>query len=322
MTSPKTHREATARRRVAYERLDLPDGWSGEVVANLDFPSTLFAAASRLPEVAEWVEPLRILTTEPEQLPGCEFLKHAKTTQVLRATLAFSDSSLNVICKKTSPGGAARRIATSVVGSRARRNRARAISLLHAGVGTALPLAIVERRGTAACEWLISEEIPGTVDLDQVALSLLPKLSPKASHAAKTAMIPPLVDVFKRLAAHGLTHRDLKASNFLITNWDGAGGEPAVWIVDLDGLRRARPLIGDAAKHTMKGLTRLTASLLGYRSITRSDYRRFLTRFLDDANTAPSDWKDRFRAIATEARAYARSSLARKGHKLDGYVGE
>ncbi len=310
----------TSNARFTYEPVPLPDGWRGEVLTDLHGAAPI--AATDLPRVDEWSEPLGTLIGDPERMPGCEFLKHAKTTQVLRATLEFSGTSMRVICKRTSPGGTARRLAARLTGSRARRNRARAMSLLRAGVGTALPLAIVERGGSSACEWLISEEIPDTVDLDQVALTLLPGLSLAQRHAAKVGLTPLLVDLFARLEANGLRHRDLKASNFLITNWDGgAGGEPAVWIVDLDGLRTNRLPIRGASAGTRKGITRLAASLLDYDSITRADYGRFLISLLDRTGVGRGEWKQQFRAIAMASRQYANASSARKGHKLDGFAG-
>jgi tRNA A-37 threonylcarbamoyl transferase component Bud32 len=200
--------------------------------------------------------------------------------------------------------------------TRERRNFDRALALFQAGVNTALPLALLEQRGPQRGAWLITQFLPDAVDLDQVVLLLLPQLPLDRARAVRNKLITSLVEMLHRLETHNLHHRDLKASNFLVTNWDAASGEPRIWIVDLDGLSLHRPLI---ARKRWQPLMRLAASLLGYHTISRTDYTRFLKVYLTRMDAPHAEWKTRFRELQRRAAAYVRRAQRRKRHKLDGY---
>jgi hypothetical protein len=167
--------------------------------------------------------------------------------------------------------------------------------------------------------WLVTEAIPEAVDLDQLALIHLPGLTPQAAGAVKGRLIPVLIELLHRLETHRLHHRDLKGSNLLITGWDSPEDKPRIWIVDLDGLGARMPL---SRRARWQPLVRLTASLLGYASITRTDYARFLKAYLERAGISVDRWKQGFRMIQARAEDYARRAKGRKRHKLDGYTGE
>jgi serine/threonine protein kinase len=62
----------------------------------------------------------------------------------------------------------------------------------------------------------------------------------------------------------GFSHRDLKASNILVQLPTDSSAAPAVWLVDLKGV--SKDTSTNAAKE-LRALTRLAASLLGYRSL-------------------------------------------------------
>jgi hypothetical protein len=257
-----------------------------------------------------------VLINEPKSLPGYELLKYSGAGEVFRAAPDSGDGPLEIVCKQGRVQGFRRRVIARFHRTRERRNFDRALALLRAGVSTALPLALLEQRGPQHGAWLITQFLPDAVDLDQVVFSLLPQLPLHRAREVKNKLIISLVDMLHRLETHNLHHRDLKASNFLVTNWDAASGEPRIWIVDLDGLSLHRPLI---ARKRWQPLMRLAASLLGYRTINLTDYARFLKAYLTRMDTPQIEWKTRFRKLQGRAAAYIRRAQRRKRHKLDGY---
>ena len=316
-TTSKPTADATT--RFEYQVVKLADHLSAGVLTGCKLITPATAASAHLPPAKEWVKPLTQLVTDPDSLPACATLKHSKTTQVFRTRLAFASGPIDVICKRTQTKDPFGRLVGRFVRSRAHKNRDRALQLLRAGIDTALPLALIERTIAPQAAWLITEAIPDAVDLDQVVLMCLPRISQQRARAVKKALIAVLVEFFHRMESHDLHHRDLKASNFLITNWDSASGEPRIWIVDLDGLSSRRRYSGRARRQP---LMRLAASLLSYSSVTRTDYARFLKSYFSQTGATHNEWKRRFHELQQRATTYVRRARQRKRNKLDGYTGD
>lgn len=301
------------------EVIELPEGWSGRVVTRRPGAVPQDGIRSNLPTIDQWPPFLSQLTLDPAALPGYAVLKYSEHGEVFRAQIGVGDSALDVICKKRSVRGFSDGLINALRGSREQRNCDRAMMLLEAGIPTALPLAVVKRRRPRCEAWLVTEFVPGLVDLDEVVLRLLPRLERRHVRRAKDAIVKAVVGLLEQMARHGLTHRDLKASNILLDNWDGAGGPANVWLVDLDGLGRRRFAYG---VRRWEPVIRLAASLLGYAAVTRSDYCRFLQAYLAQMGSPRTDWKRHFRGLSRQARAYTQRAGRRKAHKLDGYPGD
>jgi serine/threonine protein kinase len=190
--------------------------------------------------------------------------------------------------------------------------------MLTIGVNTALPLALIERRSPREA-WLLTTYIPDLVDLDNAILQLLPRLERQRRYSVKNTIASEVAGLLVCLHSNGLTHRDLKASNIMLTSWDGRAGPAKVWLVDLDGLGRL-PRIGNARR--WRSLTRLAASLRGHSSITHSDYARFLKSLMRQLGIPQTEWKRHYRDLAKEADTYVRRAGRRKMGKLDGFTGE
>ncbi len=334
--------------RLDVQTITLPDGWSGRVVTRIRAaeygkndlcrplyaaPRGLKSAARPLPTVQQWETLLHQLTTDPTGLPGHTLLKYSRNGEVFRAKLAADDGAIDVICKQSRVRAFYQRLGSAFVGSREHRNFDRALTLLEAGINTAVPLAVIQRRRPRREAWLVTEFVPDLVDLDQVVLRLLPRLKCRRARRAKDTIIEAIADLLGRMERCGLTHRDLKASNILLNHWDGAAGPAAVWLVDLDGLGRRRFLQrADVVNHRgrPRGLkpaarqpaARLAASLLSYTTVTRSDYCRFLQAYLVRTGSPPEAWKKHFRRLSRQASDYVRRARLRKAHKLDGYAGD
>lgn len=297
------------------EPVKLRDNWSGFVLAACRADGSTAAPARALPTLAEWLPFLEQLTCDPQGLPDSKTLKFSLTGEVLEARVGPDSQSLRVICKQTRAPGFRRRLVTLVRGTRERRNFHRALALLDAGVHTPRPLALAEHRAPARLAWLVTEFIPDLADLDQVAFQFLPRVDGRDLRAVKEGILNALVAFLRRMDSHNLPHRDLKASNILLENWDGRGEPVRVWLADLDGLGRRRPV---SAKKRRRQVMRLGASLLEHRAITRTDFCRFWRAYASES-AGPGGWKKEFRDLAHGARDYARRARRRKTHKLDGY---
>lgn len=305
--------------QLGVQSLALAGGWSASVVTGVQGFAPSTAAASGLPTTDDWRSLLEAFIRDPAALPGRELLKCSEKGEILRGQLAWSGRSLEVICKRFKVRGFWRRRLATWRPSKERVNFDRGAALLRAGIATALPLAVLERKSPRREGWLITEFLAGVVDLDRVALVLLPQLEPDHQRRVKNAITEAIIDLFERLERHNFGHRDLKASNILLTSWDSRDGPVQPWLVDLEGL-----LTGAASseRRRRQRLVRLAASLLGYASITRTDYCRFLRGYMARTGTGGASWKSQFRELADQTADYVRRARQRKRGKLDGYTGE
>ena len=104
---------------------------------------------------------------------------------------------------------------------RARRAWVNGHRLCFRHIPTARPVALVAPRGTGPA-YLVLEDLGGIPLDDHVA-----------RHGLDEATADAVGGLFEALSRDGLTHRDTKASNFIV-------GDGTVFLVDLDALRPAR----------------------------------------------------------------------------------
>ncbi len=291
-----------------FSLVQLSEGWSGRVLVECAGPW----APILLPAVSAGRDWLEQLVRDRASLSGYRVLKYSSTAEVAEALGPWNGapeagSSMRVVCRRGLAEGWERLRAT-----RPRRNFARAMTLLRCGVGTARPLALIERRRSRE-SWLVTEFLSDMMDLDQMVLRLS-SMPPAQIRSVKGSLIESVASLLAALDRAGLTHRDMKASNILISQDSDA--EPfGARIVDLDGLHRRR------WGKRRQPLVRLAASVLDAPSLTQSDFLRFLRQYLALTSPARDDWKSLFRRSARQARQYAERSTRRKGGKLDGYTG-
>ena len=315
--SPSTAAASTDSESLRLQAIKLPGGWSGTVVTGWGRNGLRRWGLPGLPAVDDWQSRLSELVDAPSTIPGYQVLKYSNKGEVFRAQLAWNGLRLQVVCKQSRAGGAWRRSLALWRTSRERADFDRGLALVRAGIATALPLAVLEKNAFHREARLITQLISGAVDLDQVALTLLPHLTPERRREVKDAIVEALVDLFDRLERSGFHHRDLKASNILLSNWESRADSVRVWLVDLEGLRRQK-----AGRRRRQPLIRLAASLLDYAAVTRTDFCRFVQRYLACTGLPGDTWKQQFRELAAEATDYVRRAQRRKTHKLDGYEGE
>ncbi|MBI4718583.1 MAG: hypothetical protein HY763_12310 [Planctomycetes bacterium] len=281
------------------QRVDLGDGWK---------------ATLPVPEVRE---ALIGLPAHREAMPGYSVLKCSHDAEVFRVQLGGKAGPRDVVVKVRRRRGLAANLAARLGSDPARREFQTAVALHAAGVATARPVALLER-STRRESWLITEYLAGGCDLDQVVLVLLPRLDPARLRSVKSTLVSSLADLACAMQRQGFRHRDFKASNIMVTSWDGASEPPRAWLVDLEGVRCARAATGT---RRLTPLVRLAASLLDYASLSHTDYARFLRTYHARSGEPERSWRASFRAIAVEAELYRRRSRGRKTHKLDGFSG-
>lgn len=299
---------------ITTETVEVAGSWRGQVTVGIDNPSTAHA----VPTGSQWRSMLESFLQDPFAISDGVTLKYSLGAEVLRGTLRGAPTPLDVVVKHHTACGWSGRLSGIVSGSHGKRNFDRAVALLSTGVSTAIPLAWIERSRPTPESWLITAFAPDLIDLDHIALSLLPQLDPHRTRSVKCAMIEGVARLYRGLAEGRWHHRDLKASNVLLRHWNTDGRTPEAWLVDLDGLSRSSAI---RPRTERQRLVRLGASLRSYASVTRTDYIRFLKAYRCH-DRSREERRQEFRALAEAAQRYAARSTHRKSHKIDGYTGD
>jgi tRNA A-37 threonylcarbamoyl transferase component Bud32 len=172
---------------------------------------------------------------------------------------------------------------------------------------TPRPLAVFHayRRGLACEGYLLTEKVADAVDLHGYVAGLDP-LSTIDRSASLHSRIEQVARLVRELHRRRLSHRDLKASNILVS------GTEQLSLIDLVGVARYQTLVRE---RRVKDLARLNASFHQSAALTRTDRLRFLRVYLQWGLFGRYGWKRWWRhiEIATAAKA-ARN--ARKGRVL------
>lgn len=308
---------APSRTICEHERVRLPGGWSGQVMTGCSGQYAGDGSADSWPNAEQWCEWLAQLVSAPDRLPGYAVLKQSGKGHVFRARLDLPQGALEVVCKRSPVRGVARRALQIFRLSASRTQHERALGLLRARVRTALPLGYLERGLTRSEAWSITKFVDGAVDLDRIALAELNRVPVLRQRFVRNGVIEALAELFDHLEMNNIRHRDLKASNVILTNWDQGPQVAEVWLIDLEGVRLGA---GDDEAQQWRAVARLVASLMHYKSITRGDYVRFVQALLSGWGTQPSEWRKHFHRVAVAARNYLMESKRRKQGKLDGYA--
>jgi len=257
------------------------------------------------------------LVTDASLLPGYELLKYSPSNEVLRACLNTSDGSWPVICKRSRAVGVIAYLAGLMRGSRARRNAARALRLMELGIPTAKPLFVLERGLHES--WLVTTQIDDPIDLDQLLLGQPGSLPAARGRGLKWTLIRRIVELLLRMQRAGLSHRDFKAPNLLISGWRDNPQDLCIWLVDLDGLCGLGRMM---SSRRLEPLARLAASLRHHSTVTRTDRLRALLCYLDKSDSGRQAWKAAFRRVARLAERHHRQPRADSRDRIASYSGE
>ncbi len=165
---------------------------------------------------------------------------------------------------------------------------------------TPRPLAVLHRRqnGLLSEGYLLTEKVANALELGRFVAGLA-----SLPDAERRAVLRRLVDAVARLVRdlhrRRLSHRDLKAANLLVQQ--RTDGSPALWLIDLVGVRRHRSL---SRRRRVRDLARLNASFSRGGALTRADRVRFLRVYLSWGLGGKPGWKGWWREVdeATTAK--------------------
>jgi hypothetical protein len=313
--------------------IELDEGWSGRIVTQAPDdaprrgdriratcgpfrPDVRTRSPKPLPAPVEWKSLLRSFVADRGELPGYEQLKYTNGVEVAKFAWAWEANNLDIVAKCSRPRTGVRGLVDRFRRSRERRTFDRALTLTRAGIASALPLAIIERRRPRTESWVFTEYLGGVMDLDRIALKELPSVCGRSAHTIKKRLVDVLADLAFELENADLYHRDFKASNIMIANWNDETTPPQAILIDLDGVQLGRSL---SPARRLGPLVRLAASLVGYDSLSSSDFGRFLRCYMGRASIPQDQWRSLFRRLRLQVLAYNRKAGRRKIGKLDAF---
>jgi len=203
-------------------------------------------------------------------------------------------------------------------------------SLRWRGLPTPRPLAVWHRQrcGLKQEGYLLTEQLPQSCDLATYLDTLAALPGPERRRRLRR-----LIDQVARLLAdlheRQLSHRDLKASNLLVSpqtwsichpdrtpmeevNGVGQGSNPQVWFIDLVGVSRCGRL---GFRRRVRDLMRLSASFHNHIALTRSDRLRFLRAYLAWGLHGRQGWKKWWWQLDQATRSKVRQNQ-RRGRPL------
>jgi len=180
---------------------------------------------------------------------------------------------------------------------------------------TPRPLAVWHRyrRGLAHEGYLLTEKVADALELRSF-VDYLYSLPAAERRTRLRRLIDQVAHLLATLHQRGLSHRDLKAANLLVSGVSTLTDERdlSVHFIDLAGVCRVYKL---RRARRVQNLARLNASFLNHPALTRSDRLRFLRVYLRWGLRGRSGWKRWWRQIA-EATARKVQRNLQKGRPL------
>ncbi|MFN8857038.1 MAG: lipopolysaccharide kinase InaA family protein [Planctomycetaceae bacterium] len=157
-------------------------------------------------------------------------------------------------------------------------------ALLRRRIDTPRPLLCVEvPRPGGTRGYLVTEWIENTETAQKGVTESLPRWPGSDQTAWLASRGRQLASMLRRFHACGFDHRDLKLANLLVSR---SLGDPRVWLLDLDGVRRWRRL---PRQRAVQNLARLEVSCR-VQGVTSASLRlRFLQHYLAGSG---EDWRE------------------------------
>jgi tRNA A-37 threonylcarbamoyl transferase component Bud32 len=250
--------------------------------------------------------PETVVTTllrEPDALlhePTTRFLKRCETSLVAEIELPTPTGPLPAVMKRVSASwlAAAKNLFRR---SAMMRSWVHGHALRIRGLPTPRPLAVLHRYrwGMPATGYLLVENVPAAVGLDEALRRL-------RDRSARAQLVQRVARLLRTMHDRGVSHRDLKAANILVT----ADQQPVV--IDLVGVRTRRqvPLARRARE-----LARLNASFWTGSTLRRSERLQFVLAYLAAGPDLGVDWKNWWKLVFTATRAKVQRNQ-RRGRML------
>lgn len=297
-----------------FTELHLDGGWRGMAVVKCKHSADTSRASQMAFDPSWWRAQLtNLLRHVDEPTSPSDECKNSHSAVVRRAVLDRNSTSIPVIVKRPRARSVKRAIVQALPPSRSRRAWLRGHALLHRDVPTARPLALLERRlGPFVLDSiLVTEAVPGAVDLETYLRREHAACSPSSWRKRKRTLLPKMASLVRHLQENGFDHRDCKASNILVME------HPALrllWI-DLDGLRLRKM----SAARRLRPLVRLHISLGAVPGLTRTDRVRFLKLYLTRFGAGSDTWRQMWPLLTAAAQKKTRQRETRQAWKRKCY---
>jgi len=249
-----------------------------------------FAVASLTPGL---IDPLLSMPDAPFTWSQATILKDSRSATVCRWSLAAGDS---VVYKRFRLTQASDPVANLFRRSGAMRSWQAGHAFLDRGLPTPRPRLVFQRRrfGLPTVGYLLCEGVPDNKHLHEAIMS--------AGRADKWEIVETLARWVRLMHDRGVSHRDLKAANILVT----AARE--CQFIDLVGVRFRQTV---PRRIRVRDLARLNASFVSVPEVSRTDRLRFLRVYLLWSLRGSAGWKDWWNEIAQATEDKVRRNALR-----------
>lgn len=271
------------------DTLRLGGGWRATVLLSYPDPGGLLPQA--WPEVSreDW---LNVLANPAELIhtsPDTQLFREGHSSRVVQRTLELGRFASEVFCKQSRRRNLLRKAIGLLRRTRPSWNWKVGWSLLAAGIPTALPLVVFEKRlaGLRVAAGIVTQSLlPGKTLEDFICQDAGNLSRPDLEHLTKDLAV-----LLSRLHQHHFFHRDLKGINIFV-HFDQRQ-RPHLYLLDLDGCRSNRP--GYLKK--VKSLGRLARDSLDWPIVGRTARLRLLKAYLECSTNSSAQWKNWWRSI-------------------------
>lgn len=200
--------------------------------------------------------------------------RHFKNSRNVTVARIVGAGKTGWVLRRLNYGKPLHQLRDSLRPTRAHRAFNNGLRLEQAGVPTARVLAAgeVRRLGWPVRAYLLTEEIPGAVTLQQLL----------QTHPSSVEQpLASLAETLARLHEASFSHRDLKASNVLFDD------QMRPHLIDLDGVRRMRVA---AQQQAVADLARLAKDMMAVPTFSDKDWSSFLQAYCSHRETTDWHW--------------------------------
>lgn len=233
------------------------------------------------------------------------FLKHDVNRRAALVDVGLAESSLVCFLKETSSRNWWVRFSVQFAELRSTNAWRQGLAMRAAGIRTPRPVALATfSQNGAYYEYLLTEVISNATTLDRWLGRRDASITATEYNTQRRFVAVELGTQIRRLHQHRFDHRDLKASNILVSESE-AGMQ--LWLIDLDGVWRW-PILPRSRQ--IQNLARLWIGVDRTQQVTAADALRFLKVYL--GQDWRKSWKSFWLQIGRRAELKIASDQRRK----------